>query len=494
MIRRTPTIPPRLLMLVSFGGISLLNYAFGLTIGWLLQPSAFGLAAFAQTVLLMVGLILNSGIAWSLTVAIVNLTGQRRADLVRGAMVANLALATALSALIIGLYSLGPLHPGLESRTMVALIALSSPFFAIIAVTRAAVQGAERFGAVAAIQTTEVACKVAAGLALVKAGFGASGAVAGFLVGAVLSAAVGVILVRHSLRIRLRGGIAWPAAPLMAAMFGALLGLALLLNLDLLALKSFSGSARALTGYYQAAIVLANAPYYLVAYAVVPVLFTQLAAMRTIGATRAKVLETLEVVAIFVLPIEGILVLAPRAMLTLFFPVAYAAGAPALRLLAIGNSALIVIVVVMAAFQAVGRATIPARIMMGITAAELAVLCVTVPRFHIVGAAATFVAATVIALIALAFSYLVLLDHSEVWAARDFVMWGLRYAGAVVTSIGTGAIAYALSGTLVIALVGGMVWYGAATLAVGFVRLPNLQVARRLLKMIKIGQLARREE
>src|SRR5215203_7555560 len=98
---------PRFMMLASFGGTSVLNYAFGLILGWLLLPGDFGWLAFAQTMLLVAGMVLQSGFSLALTRAVANSGGDRRDALVRGALVANLAFATVMGATVATLYVLG---------------------------------------------------------------------------------------------------------------------------------------------------------------------------------------------------------------------------------------------------------------------------------------------------------------------------------------------------------------------------------------------------
>ncbi len=67
-------LSPRLVMLGSFASLSLIYYGFGLVAGWLLVPGEFGLLAFTQTILLIGGLVLNSGFPWTLTAALVGRT------------------------------------------------------------------------------------------------------------------------------------------------------------------------------------------------------------------------------------------------------------------------------------------------------------------------------------------------------------------------------------------------------------------------------------
>ncbi len=462
-------------MLASFGGTSLLNYAFGLIMGWLLLPGDFGWLAFAQTMLLVAGLMLQSGFSWALARAVANSGDDGRDALVRGAFVANLALATAMSLTVVALYLLGPLKPGLETGTVATLVALSFPFISLAATARGGVQGSERFGMVASLQVVEIFCKVLAGTALVLLGFGVAGAVAGFLIGGILAAGLGFYYLVHKLGVRLRGTLELPTLRVVAPMFGALLGLSLLLNLDFVALKLLS-EERTLAGYYQAGIVLANAPYYLVMSALVPILFVQLARFDNVAATSKAVGETLKLTVALVLPIELILVICPHVTLVTLFPSSYAPGAPSLRLLAIGNTLLILVGILSAAFQAIGRAKIPARVLLMVTLVEPIVLWMVVPSQEALGAASVFIGASVTALLCLGVVYLRGLSVNTI---RQASSWLSRY----VVALGIGvAAAYLVVGTgfrVELAIVVGGMCYLAAALALRLLFLPLLR--RRLL-------------
>jgi O-antigen/teichoic acid export membrane protein len=467
MVLRHVKVPPRLLMLASFGGTSVLNYAFGLAMGWLLLPGDFGWLAFAQTILLIAGLVLQSGFSWSLARAVANAGEASRATLTRGALLANLGLAIGLGAAVVALFALGPLRPGLETGTVAAIVALSFPFISLAATARGCAQGSERFDVVATLQVMEIFCKCLGGVALVLMGFGATGAVAGFLIGAVLAAVLGFYHLTRNLDVPLWGGIELPAVRVAGPIFGALLGLSLLLNLDLVALKLLSDE-RALAGYYQAGLVLANAPYYLVMSALVPVLFVQLARLERIPDTQRAVGETLGLTVALVLPLEFVLMIVPEQALVALLPDSYAPGAPALRLLAIGNALLILVGVFSAAFQAIGRAKVPALILLAVAVVEPLMLWAVVPTRGPLGAASVFVAAAGVALLSLGAVYL---REAGAGVASRASSWLLRYAAAAGIGVVAGGIALE-AGSLVLAVEVGGACYLAAVLPLRLVRLP----------------------
>lgn len=464
-------LSPRLILLSAFGSTSALNYVFGLAMGWLLLPGDFGLLAFAQTVGLTAGLVLHYGVPASLTASIVGASGRARAPLVRGAVLANLGVAVVMAAAILGLYAFGPLRPGFESWSVVLIVALSLPFVALISVAWGTAQGSEHFGALATIVVVEVLCKAIAGVGLVLAGEGVRGAIGGLLVGAVVGAAVSAYYLIARLGIGPSRSVHLPSLRATGAMFGSMLGLVLLLNLDLVGLKLFAADDRRLTGYYQAGIILANAPYYLVTSTIVTVLFTQVARMREIRATPRLVGEALATTAVLVVPIEVLLALAPDIFLRLFFPASYAPGAAALRLLAIGNALLIAVVVLTTAFQATGRARVPAVILLAIAALEPLTLWLAVPRWEIVGAAGVFVTVSAVALLSLSAAYLRALGLP---AGRGAASWVSKYALALAVAAAAGLATSSLDESRVIALVAGGAAYLAAGVALGLIHDPRL--------------------
>lgn len=469
-------IPARMIMLGSFAWMSIVNYGFGLAMGWLLVPGDFGLLAFVQTLLTITGLILNSGFAWSLTAALVGAERSRRAVLVRGASGANLLLALVIGALIVLLFALGPLRSGLETWTITALVVGTLPLLASVAIARATMQGAERFGLLALIWAVETVAKAATGTGLVLAGLGVVGAIVGFFVGALVAAGLALVLLARTLEIRPWGAVERPALRAARDMFGALLGMALLLNLDLVALKLFAADDRALVGYYQAGIVLANMPYYLTT-ALIPVLFTQIARLRQAAQTEAVVGEALRLALVVILPLEIGLLIAPETILGLLFPAAYQASAATLSILALGNSALILVAILSAAFQATGAASVPARSLLAIVAVEIAALWMVVPIWQAVGAATCFLVAALGALLVLGGAYARVLGPRIL---QSVATWLTRYAAALAVGGIVTAIVAGLTHQIILALIVGGVGYLSSALGLGLASLPMMRASRRL--------------
>jgi O-antigen/teichoic acid export membrane protein len=428
---------PRLVLFAAFGGTSILNYAFGLAMAWLLVPGDYGLLAFAQTTLLVGGLVLNSGFSLSLARAVAKVDEPRERDaLVRGTFLANLVLAAAMSAALVALFAAGPLRDGFERWSVAIVVALCLPLISLAATARGCAQGSERFGMVATNGLTEILCKTLSGAPLALLGLGALGAVAGFLVGAVCAAALGFRQLVRGIGVRWRGSLKPPDIRASVAIFGALLGLSMLLNVDLAGLKLLAHE-RETVGFYQAALVLSNAPCYLVEAAMMPVLFVQLARYENISATQNTLGETLGLTAVLILPVEIVLMAVPRQALLAFFPDAYAPGAPALRVLAIGNILLILVALFSTAFQAIGRAKFPALILLAVVLAEPFALWAVVPAGQELGAAWVFVAATFLALFCLVAAYL---QESSAACLRRVAPWVIKYVLAVGAGLTAGRL------------------------------------------------------
>lgn len=451
---------PRFIMLAVFGGTSGLNYAFALWMGWLLSPGDFGLLAFTQTLLLIGAMVTNYALGMSLIRAIVKAEGpQERDTFVRGTLLANFALAAAIGIVLIILFAAGPLRDGFEGWSVTIIVALCFPFISLINTIGSCAEGSGRWGLLAALVFVEMLCKTLSGVALVLIGFGAVGAIAGFLIGAVCAASFGFYLLTRGIGVRLRGSSRMPDIRAAIAIFGTMVGLAMLLHVDLAGLKLLADE-RAIVGYYQAGLVLAAAPYYLVLAAVMPVLFVQLARHENAPATQRTLGETLGITAALILPFEVVLMAFPKQALVTFFPDAYAAGAPALRILAIANAMLILTAIFSTTFQAIGRAKIPALILLVVTVVESFALWVVVPTEQALGAAWVFAAAAFLALSGLVTVYLWESGLACLWQAAS---WGVRYVLSGAVGLAAGSVALEL-GAAAAVVVGAMCYLLAAVL------------------------------
>jgi O-antigen/teichoic acid export membrane protein len=430
---------PRTMMLAAFVSTNIIQTIFGIAMGWLLTPGDFGLLAFTQTVLLIAVLILNSGFPAALAAALVSGDAGRHARLVRGAILANVGLSIGMSALLLLLFVLGPFRPGFETPLIASIVAGTLPFLALIAIARAAGQAREHFGMMALLQVVEVSVKIIAGYGLVRLGYGTAGAVAGNLAGAAAAGAVGLGLLAGPLRIRLVGSIERLSLRAVGSLFGALIGLTLLLNADQIMLKLVSGVERDLIGQYQAAAVLSNSPYFLAA-AVLPILFTRTAQLGVLQRTGAAMHEALRLALLVIVPHSLIIAAAPDALLRFSFPKASAAGIELVPILALANCAVTFVAILAVPFNATGNARRPASLIGGLLAAEIAVLWMVVPAWHTLGAAITYVGAAAAAVLMLGGAYRAAIGAR---LTKATCLWSLRYGAAVVV----GMLIYTLMST-----------------------------------------------
>jgi O-antigen/teichoic acid export membrane protein len=387
---------------VAFAATSALNYVFSLAMGWLLLPGDFGTLAFAQTVILVVGLVLHGGFPWSLARSMA--LGDASPDaLVRGAVTANTALGLAIGGALMALFWAGPLSSGFETTAVAAPVAASCPLLAIAGAARGAVQGAGRFRRYAMLQVVEVTAKAFLGVLLVLAGFGVAGAIWGFSLGSLAAAMLGLSYVR-GLGVRAQGAVSLPSLGAAGGMLGTLLAVTLLLNWGLVMLKLFADD-RAGAGLYQAALVLANAPYFLVSATIAPVLFVELTHHGTARSGRRVLADALRRSLIIAVPLELALFAAPGPALTALLPDVYVEASDTLRVLAVGNVLIIVVLLLSVALRAMGSAGAAVRGLLPVVLVEPVVVALVVPAAGPVGAAVVFTAASTVALVALGAIY-----------------------------------------------------------------------------------------
>jgi O-antigen/teichoic acid export membrane protein len=248
---------------------------------FLLGPEAYGaLAALLALVLVgsVPGLALQAVVARRTTLAgraawpgVVWLVGRAGAGLV---------VLTVLLGPVLVLF----LH--LDSAVPVAWLALALAPTPLLFATQGVLQGRERFGALAAVMVAGAAVKLAAGLALVAAGFGVSGAMAGVAAGGLLAVVAGLRLASPPDLWRVSpgssatmGGVDSPPPPPsrwwreVGAATTGLLGLFLLANVDVLLARHYLD--RAAAGRYALGAVVAKIAFWAPQF-VVTVVFPRL--------------------------------------------------------------------------------------------------------------------------------------------------------------------------------------------------------------------------
>jgi O-antigen/teichoic acid export membrane protein len=213
-----------------------IQYGYNVLMAALLGPSAFG-ALGALLALVLIGSV--PGLALQTVVA--RHAALLRADGDPGALWrATLRLSARWSAVLVAATALaspalrGYLHLGsVVPALMLALVVAPTPFgFA----AQGALLGREAFARLGAVNVAGAVCKLAGGLALVAAGLGLTGALAGAAAGSVVGALAGLALARGATRREPAAAAPGPGTPpldreALVALLG-LVGLYLLTNLD----------------------------------------------------------------------------------------------------------------------------------------------------------------------------------------------------------------------------------------------------------------------
>ncbi|MCD2188193.1 oligosaccharide flippase family protein [Actinomycetospora soli] len=374
-----------------------LNYGLGLALAWLLPTEGFGAVGVLLNLLLLATSVLAAGFPWALARATARGadTGPDPAA-VRAALTGNVVLGTVLAGAFaavqlttgVVLPGVGPVPTLLAAATIVVL--------AVVAVLVGALQGARRFDAVGATRVTEIVVKVLAALGAVGlAGYGVGGVAAALLAAAVAAALVATVAGADRLRRpagyaspRRRPGVVAAAVPMAVSTTGfGLLG-----TLDVLALGA-AGVPLAVVGVYQAAAVLARAPFF-VGSALSDAAFPFIAAAPSAAAARSALLGALRWVPLVLVPAQLVLLVAPGPVLGVVLPGAYAAAAGPVRVLTLGTTGLLLADMLLKALFARGHAVAVARRVPVAVAAQVAALLLLVPAHGALGAAWAFTVGT----------------------------------------------------------------------------------------------------
>lgn len=388
---------------------SLLNYTFGVVLSWFFSPEQFGVLGVAQSLLLLVALVVGSGFTWTaaqdFAVNGINESTRRR---FRSAFLANSVLGLILAIGVWYIYFTGWLPLGAAYQRVIPLVGLTTFLLAVRSVINGAARGLYRFTPVALNLVGEVAVKVAFGLALVAAGVGVEGVMVAFTLGAAASLVHSLWIVRSAKLFQGRGWFDRLTLVNTGPLFVGMLGTALMLNLDVLGLKLLSpaGQGDHLAGLYQAAIILARTPVF-IAQALTLVLFSYAAGQRGdlqdpsqkfIPYGRSALKSWLRLL----VPGALVLILAPQSALSLFFPEQYHAALVPLQVGAAGGLLLALSTLLIGVYQAEGKRRQPA-IASGIAViVQIISLILLVPALGTMGAAISLLLAGAVSLIGLA--------------------------------------------------------------------------------------------
>lgn len=483
-----------LLMVSATVIVAVLNYALNIILGWALPVEQYGRIGVSQTLIFICLWLISAGLPWVVTRAIAQAQDasagiQQREEAWRTYKTARLA-NIGLTLVVVGLLEIAfytgwlPLESSYAPLILVVGITVAALGFG--SVPNAGLQGFFRFGTISVIRVTEVLINLVVSVALVVAGFGATGALAGFAVAAVFSTGLAVWSVAHAPFSRVKG---WggldalrSALPMTLAVFGGVL----LTNIDLLSIKFLSSPANsdALSGAYQVAAVLARAPLF-IGTALVSTFYPRIAqASGNLQSAR----ELVRLVVMGLLPVNLILSLGAPAVVLFFFPERYASSGLLLAVLALGSACLVLASVLAAVLQARHQVKVPALVMTGAVLAQVVGLLLVVPAYGALAAAIVSAGASALAALLLA------------WYCKDLGLapaklprYGLALA---ILAVPTLLLTWLLKdqGRVVVALwvTGSLALYGASIFALNLLDARAMAESASLPRSGPLGQVIRR--
>ncbi|GAA1574133.1 hypothetical protein GCM10009827_115020 [Dactylosporangium maewongense] len=379
-------------LMLRFGVGAVLNYSLGVALAWMLTPSQFGSVSVLQNVQFLCSALLSAGFPWALTGVIAQADGRLGVDAAyRAALVGNLGFGALLALVFVGAQITRGVVPGISVATA-AVIAATIAIASVSTTLQGALHGERRFDGLGFMQTTGIGMKVALTLMLVSLmPLRIGGAAVGFLGGAIAAAVVGAWALRD--RLPRPGPIAWRATTSRAVSMGiATSAVSLILTTDVVALSLIGqrhGVSAGDIAVYQAAAVLARAPYF-VAETLSSAVFPFIAKAETAAAVRSWFLAAYRWVPLALVPLQLILLVAPETALALFFPAPYERGADLLRILAVGTLGLLTADMLLKTLYARGLTASLARRVPIALMVEAVALAVAVPRWGTTGAAVAF--------------------------------------------------------------------------------------------------------
>ena len=378
-----------IILLLVLAVTSVLGYVFNVVLAWLLPASDYGIYGVALAISGILCIFIIYAFPWSVVKFLsAEKEQEKRVSVFKTALLANFLTALVISGLFYCIYFFLFSSSDIPLPVIFVLISIVL-IFSIRSIYLRTLHGLMRFEQMGAVSVVEVVVSVAAGLGLVYLGYGVAGALAGELIGGIVVMIIALYLLRD---FKFWQGKDWANVKVLSfawPMFLGMVGITLLSKIDILGLKYLSQGLipSQSVGHYQAVRVLAMIPLFL-AGGIMGGVFPFISRHHEEGGL-GYLVSSLRYVVLLLLPVAVVLVLLPASIIGLFFPHDYVASANALRVLAVGGACLAVIQVLTSGFQALGQPGIPVRALMLATGVQIASLVVLVPRFGLVGAAAS---------------------------------------------------------------------------------------------------------
>jgi O-antigen/teichoic acid export membrane protein len=382
--------------MLSYGAFVLSGYALNISMVYILaDPVAYGLLGIMINTTNVARVLLSNG----LPNATSKFIAENDSELAYPILRTSLKLQWVIAAVIVVVYIAGAPLWGLllNDSTLTPYFWASAPLIPLMGayqVILAHYNGTHRFVPQAWIQILYAVSRVVFALVLAVLGFKVFGVLFGFAFSLVLCAGVAWYYVRP------RFGAANPvsrkllafALPLMVLAVGQ----AVLVNLDLLQIKSYFPLSMDV-GYYSGMASISRTPYFLfVAFSVtlLPVVTTTLKQQgrKAAGLVVSRNVTYLIMVA---LPVVAVFTAVPGQLLDFVFPSAYAAAGPALVWASIAQTLLALVAALAAVITANGKPYLAAAAWLVCIPVQLIAGAFLIPRYGMIGTAlASLIAAT----------------------------------------------------------------------------------------------------
>ena len=331
----------------SAGVMSLLNYAYTLIILWLLPTREFAEVGSISALLLICGTIAGAALPWVLAQEVLHSKQDRPR---RRAAVTFCLFATVLQGVAAGLATC-LIVARYASSNGVLMAAFCSVLLIFVAATVTGYfQGNESFRIIALLRVAEVVVKLGAGIGLVLLGTGASGAIAGFALGAGVVAGVGLVAMVPDLQwswSAVAGRHLWASTQGLMAIQA---GVAILASMDVVIGSLILGAQPAMATYL-AANVLGRVPVF-IGGALSIIIFPRMIARRAHPSVVIR--ESMALYLKLCIPLTLCTMTLPRSIVDAIFPARYGDVAAILPWSALAGFMMGVVNITTTYFQAAG--------------------------------------------------------------------------------------------------------------------------------------------
>ncbi|TKY92087.1 MAG: hypothetical protein C5S46_02480 [Candidatus Methanomarinus sp.] len=394
-----------LIVLAAFIIGALTNYAYNISMGWLLTPEQYGMLGVSLSFLLILSLFITSAFPLTVTKFISGEYNESiKHQVFKTSLIANIIIAIILSALFYLGYITDIIKLGIDYYLLVLCIILATLLTSAMVVYSGILQGTFRFKSFAYIGIIVLLIKLIFALIFVQAGLKTFGALLALPISVFIGLILTIILTKDFTFYKTKGWAGSNVYFFALPMFFGTLAATLLMNIDILGVKflTIDSQSDTLSGYYRAALILAQLPMFL-AGALMSVMFPYISKHTE---NDQYSLKSIKYAALFILPISLILAAVPESFILIIFPVEYTAGAPALGIVAIGMGLLGMATVFTRIFQARQAPMIPAVVLSISVLIEIILLIYLIPEYGLVGAAASTTIASALGFFVLGILYL----------------------------------------------------------------------------------------